>query len=117
MKKQPFHRRLGFAWRGILHAFRVEPGFRFQVLAAVAVIVVLGVSHAPPIWWGIAALAIAAVTAAEVFNTAIEHLADHLHPQQHDRIRIVKDCAAGAVLLASIGAVGVAVAFAIAVLL
>ena len=97
-----------------MHAVRVEPGFRFHVLAAMAVVVLLGASHAPPIWWGIVAVTIAAVTAAELFNTAIEHLADHLHPQQHDSIRIVKDCAAGAVLLTSIGAIGVAAAFVVA---
>jgi len=42
-----------------------------------------------------------------------EHLADHLHPELHSSIRIVKDCAAGAVLLTSAGAVGVAIALAI----
>jgi diacylglycerol kinase len=46
-----------------------------------------------------------------MFNTAIEALADHLHPEIHPSIRIVKDCAAGAVLVASLGALGVGVAF------
>jgi undecaprenol kinase len=50
------------------------------------------------------------VLGAELFNTAIEHLADHLHPDLHPEIRIVKDCAAAAVLCAALGAVGVAVA-------
>ena len=49
--------------------------------------------------------------AAEVFNTAVEGLADHLHPEQHPAIKVVKDCAAGAVLIASIAALGVAAAF------
>jgi diacylglycerol kinase (ATP) len=34
-----------------------------------------------------------------------------LHPEQHPKIKAVKDCAAGAVLLASIAALGVAAAF------
>jgi len=46
-----------------------------------------------------------------LFNAAIETLADHLHPQQHPEIGAVKDIAAGAVLIASIAAVFVAVAF------
>jgi diacylglycerol kinase (ATP) len=49
------------------------------------------------------------VIAAELINTALEHLADHLHPEQHPRIKIVKDCAAAAVLILSIGALWVAV--------
>ena len=117
MKSQPFYKRLGFAWAGVAHAFRVESGFRFHVLSAVLVMVVLGLSHAPPVWWAIMAVTIAMVMGAELVNTAIEHLVDHLHPQQHEAIRIVKDCAAGAVLLTSIGALAVAAAFVVAVLL
>ena len=51
-----------------------------------------------------------AVIAAELFNTAIENLADHLHPEIHPSIRMVKDCAAGAVLVASAGALAVGIA-------
>jgi undecaprenol kinase len=117
MKNQPFHVRLGFAFAGIADAFRTENGFRLQVLATCAVLVVLCVTAPPAIWWAIAAITVSTVTAAELFNTALEHLADHLHPQEHARIKIVKDCAAGAVLLTSIGSLCVAVAFLFAVVL
>jgi diacylglycerol kinase (ATP) len=50
------------------------------------------------------------VISAELFNTAIEHLADHLHPEIHPSIRIVKDCAAAAVLVTVAGALCVGVA-------
>src|ERR1039458_3870607 len=50
------------------------------------------------LWWALVIIASAAVLAAELFNTAIERLADHLHPEMHPEIRIVKDCAAAAVL-------------------
>ena len=40
-----------------------------------------------------------------LFNTALESLIDHLHPEMHPAIKIAKDCAAGAVLLLSGGAV------------
>lgn len=55
-------------------------------------------------------LASAGVLAAEMFNTALEHLVDHLHPEIHPRIGVVKDCAAAGVLIASMGAVAVMVA-------
>ena len=51
------------------------------------------------------------VLAAELFNTALEELTDHLHPGRHARIKIVKDVAAAAVLVASLGALCVAAAF------
>ena len=42
--------------------------------------------------------------------------ADHLNPAEHPRIRRVKDCAAGAVLVAVLGALGVALAFVVPLL-
>jgi diacylglycerol kinase (ATP) len=72
--------------------------------------VVLLVLRPPAVWWALVLLASAAVVAAELFNTAIEHLADLLHPQQSPAIRLVKDCAAAAVLIAVLGALGVAAA-------
>jgi undecaprenol kinase len=45
-----------------------------------------------------------------MFNTAVELLVDHLHPEIHPRIGAVKDCAAAGVLIASLGAVAVMVA-------
>ena len=56
------------------------------------------------------------VIAAELINTALEHLADHLHPEQHPRIKIVKDCAAAAVLILSAGALWVALLMVLATL-
>ena len=113
VKNQALHKRVGFALSGIAHALRVESGLRLHALAGCAVILVLSLTDAAAIWWAIGALSIAAVIAAELFNTAIEHLVDHLHPQQHASMKMVKDCAAGAVLIASLGALGVAAAFAI----
>ena len=37
------------------------------------------------------------VLVAELLNTAIEALADRLHPERHPEIRVVKDVAAAAV--------------------
>jgi undecaprenol kinase len=111
MKNQSFLIRLGYALHGLGVAVRGENSFRFHVLAAVAVAIALVWFRPAPVWWGVIALTVAVVLAAELFNTALEHLADHLHPDQHPEIKIVKDCAAAAVLIATIGAIAVAVAF------
>ena len=111
MKNQAFLRRLGFALAGIGATCRSEHSFKTHLVATVAVIGVLLWFKPAPVWWAIAALTIGFVLAAEIFNTAVEGLADHLHPEQHPAIKVVKDCAAGAVLIASIAALGVAAAF------
>jgi diacylglycerol kinase (ATP) len=117
MKNQPFSRRLGFALAGLGTTWRSEHSFKLHAAAAAAVLVVLLWLRPAPLWWAIAALTVAFVVAAEIFNTAIEGLADHLHPEQHPAIKVVKDCAAGAVLIASTSALGVAAAFVYDVLL
>ena len=111
MKNQPFSRRLGFALSGLAATLKAESSFKFHVAAAVAVFVALVWLRPAPWWWAVVALTVVLVLAAELVNTAIEVLADHLHPEQHPRIKVVKDCAAAAVLVVSLGALAVAVAF------
>lgn len=109
-KNQPFLSRLRFAAAGLRHAVRAESSLKIQVVAFIAVVVVLSILRPGPVWWGLVLLASSGVLAAELFNTAIEHLADHLHPEIHPSIRVVKDCAAAAVLIAVLGATAVGVA-------
>ncbi len=54
--------------------------------------------------WRWLVLAIAIVLAAELVNTAFEHLCDVVQPELHASVKAAKDVAAGAVLVASIGA-------------
>jgi undecaprenol kinase len=82
-------------------------------MAALAIVGVLLWRRPAAIWWAVLTVTTMVVIAAELINTALEQLADHLHPHEHPRIEIVKDCAAAAVLIASIGAIGVAIAFVI----
>ena len=109
-KNRSLLQRLGFALAGLGHALRTEGSLRTQLVLLLIVIGVLGYLRPPPVWWALVSVCSAGVVAAELFNTAVEHLADHLHPDQHPQIRIVKDCAAAAVLCAALGAVGVAIA-------
>ncbi len=108
-KNQPFSARIKFALNGLAHAIASESSLRFQVAAGGAALLALAVLHPEPLWWALVLLACGAVIGAELFNTAIEQLADHLHPETHASIRIVKDCAAAAVLVSSLAAIAVAV--------
>jgi len=112
-KNQPLAPRIGFALRGLAGALRSESSLRTQAVVLLAVLVTLGLLRPEPVWWALVALASAAVLAAELLNTAIEELADLLHPQAHPRLKVVKDCAAAAVLIAVLGALGVGLALSV----
>jgi diacylglycerol kinase (ATP) len=109
-KNQPFIHRLRFALTGLAVAWRNEPNFRLQLGALGLVVILLVLLRIEPLWWALVLMASGLVLTAELFNTALEHLADHLHPETHPRIAVVKDCAAAAVLVAACTAVLVAVA-------
>lgn len=109
-KNQPFSKRLRFALAGLAHGLSSERSLKAQVSTMLLVMIAMAFLHPAPLWWALVILASANVLAAELFNTSIGRLADHLHPDIHPEIRIVKDCAAASVLLTVAGAVGVAAA-------
>lgn len=104
---------MGFALAGLMHALRTERSVRFEAVVFVLVWAALAILRPDPLWWAAAALASAGVLAAELLNTSIEALADHLSPELHPQIRIVKDCAAAAVFISVLGALAVAAALAV----
>ena len=59
--------------------------------------------------WATLALTTGFVIAAEMMNTAIEAAMDHTTTDFHPQVKVVKDVAAGAVLVAAITAVMVGV--------
>ena len=111
MKNRPFLQRLVFAIDGIGSALRHEASFRTQAICAFLSISAFTLFKAPPIWWAFWTLCVGSVLAAELINTALENLLDHLHPDIHPQIKIAKDCAAGAVLMMSVSSVIVFICF------
>lgn len=94
-----------YAIRGIWLAFRYERNMIFHVAAAIAVIVVncmLKVTHTD---WLITLMLIGLAWMAEIFNTAIEKLADRVTKEKDPLIGQVKDLASGAVLVICIFAI------------
>jgi diacylglycerol kinase (ATP) len=58
--------------------------------------------------WLFQILAIGLVLSIEGLNTAVEKVADFIHPEYHERIGFIKDIAAGAVFFAAITAIVIA---------
>lgn len=95
----------GHGIRGIGHAFRYEPAMRFHLAASVVVISVNIFLRISSTEWLITLLLIGLVWTAEVFNTALEKLADRVTQEQDVRIGQVKDLASGAVSIICLFAV------------
>ena len=108
--KEPFSlkRRLlsfKYAFAGIRNLLVYEHNSRIHLLVAILASILGIVLHISPWQWAILAIAVFGVFIAEIFNSAIEKLADVVSPGYHEEIKKVKDYCAAAVLLASILAV------------
>jgi diacylglycerol kinase len=93
-----------YALQGMLHLVRTQPNARLHLLAAFLVCAAglyFDLSRAEWLW---ITAAVVLVWSAEAFNTALEQLADALHPEPHPGIGRAKDMAAAAVLIAALGA-------------
>ena len=93
-----------YAFRGIGWAFRQEHNLWIHTLAAVAAIAMGFLLHISALEWTVIVLVIAGVFASEFFNSAIENLVDLCSPDFDERAGRIKDMAAGAVLIAALGA-------------
>lgn len=107
MKGQAFIDRFRVALSGIRAAFASERSFRTQLLGAAVALAALAWLRPPLVWIALVVVMIALVLAAELINTALEHLLDGLHPGEAEFARVAKDCAAAAVLVLSFAAVAV----------
>ena len=92
------------ALSGLASVMSGEPNARIQLAAAGAVILAGYWLEVSRLEWCWLVAAIAAVFAAEALNTALESLADAVHPDPHPGVGRAKDAAAGAVLVVAISA-------------
>ncbi|MEJ2060357.1 MAG: diacylglycerol kinase [Gammaproteobacteria bacterium] len=109
MKNQPFGIKLKNAVNGLRHVWRAEVNFRRHVYVALLVLFGFALLQPALIWWALVVLCIVLVLAAELVNSALEAVLDHLHPERHPAIGLAKDMMAGMVLVAAIGAAVVGV--------
>jgi diacylglycerol kinase (ATP) len=94
-----------YAWEGIVSFFRTEHNAQIH-LAATVLLLVLSVTLGVNKWEAIAVVfSVAFVWIAEMFNTAIEKAMDFISVEKHPQIKLIKDIAAGAVLIAAIASV------------
>lgn len=108
MKNQSFPDKLRNASAGIRFAWAAERNFRVQVVLGLVTAILFAIVRPAALWWALIVLCVALVLVVELANSAMEALADHLHPEIHPVIGKVKDMLAGMVLVMCIGAAVVA---------
>lgn len=97
-----FIKSLGFALNGIRVAIKEERNIKIQLSIALCVVVLGLYFEITTTEWIAILFCIGFVLVTELVNTAIENLIDGISPEQIHWAGKVKDIAAGAVLVASV---------------
>lgn len=93
-----------YAFNGLKVLFQEEHNSRIHLFATVCVIVAGVLFKLSILEWVAVAFAVGLVFSGEIFNSAIEDLADVVCPERDEHIKKVKDLAAAAVLVNAITA-------------
>ena len=99
IKTKSFFDSVKYAFRGLGYAFRTERNFKLYIAIVIVFFtlnLIIGVSLPGHIAFFIC---VSGAFAAEMINTAIEHLCNFVSSELHESIRLTKDLAAAAVLL------------------
>ncbi|MEX1997254.1 MAG: diacylglycerol kinase [Candidatus Andersenbacteria bacterium] len=105
--KRPAHsfwQSVHFAVQGITKAWQREPNLQLQLVLYGLVLMLAWLLKLSVLKIALLIIVATSVVILELLNSALESLADALHPQHHDKIRDAKDMAAGAVLVMSFAA-------------
>lgn len=93
-----------YAGRGIRVLLVSQGNARIHALATLSVVGLGAALRVSRLEWAALVLAIATVWATEALNTALEFVCDVASPEFHPLVEKAKDVAAGAVLIAAVGA-------------
>ena len=98
------------ALHGLRHVLLHERNARIHLAFAVLVFILGVLLQLSPVELAAVFFAVVLVFISEIFNTAIERTLDLISIKENSRIKLIKDMAAGAVLVAAAAAVMIGVA-------
>jgi diacylglycerol kinase (ATP) len=101
------YKSLGFAFRGAIKLITTEHSVMVQFSIGVLMVVAGIYFKITMTEWLFQTLAIGLVLSIEGLNTAVEKIADFIHPNYHEKIGFIKDIAAGAVFFAAMTAIAI----------
>ncbi len=93
------------AIEGILHTSKTQRHLRYHFYAASAVVIFSFIVGVSSLEFLLIAIIATMVILTEVLNSAIETLVDMVSPERSEKARIVKDTAAGAVLITAFSSI------------
>ena len=96
---------IGYAFKGAYLLITTEASIKVQFIIAIIATIAGFYYSLSPFEWIIQILIIAIIMALEGINTAIEEIADFVHPEHHKKIGLIKDFSAGAVFIFAIAAI------------
>lgn len=94
-----------FAVKGAVKLITTEHSIMVQFTIGILMTIAGFYFDITKIEWLFQTFAIGFVMSIEGLNTAVEKIADFIHPSYHERIGFIKDIAAGAVFFAALTAV------------
>ena len=98
-------RSINYAFRGAILLIKTEASIKIQFFIAIIVTGIGFYFNLNTTEWIIQILAICIVMSVEGLNTAIEKIADFVHPEHHTKIGFIKDISAGAVFISAVSAI------------
>lgn len=107
-KNKNFIEALKNATNGLILAFKTESNIKIDIVAAIFVIIACIFIKVTYLELLAIVLTIGLVIFAEMFNSVAENIVDMITEEYNEKAKIIKDIAAGAVLITSITAVAVA---------
>ncbi len=92
------------AFRGVAFGVRDQSSFRVHFATAIAVLAAAAFLRLDRVQWCLLILSVSGVLVAEMFNTALEHLAKAVDRSHNPHIANALDIGSAAVLIAAFGA-------------
>ena len=100
---------IGYAFKGAVKLITTEHSVMAQFSIGILLIFLGVYFNITKTEWLFQTLAIGLVLSIEGLNTAVEKIADFVHPNFHERIGFIKDIAAGAVFFAAMTAIAIGI--------
>lgn len=109
MRKPPIHKSFWNAIKGAVWMLRSERNFQIEVFALLVNLFLIVYLKVSTVDAAIILVVCFAVLSLEILNTCVERICDIIQPNFDQRIKIIKDMAAGSVFLMAMASVVVGV--------
>lgn len=102
-----------YALKGVYYVFREEQNFRFHIISAIFVVILMFILDTSILEKIILIILISFVLVAEIVNSVFERIIDILKPRLHPYAKKIKDMTAAVVFIAALASFicGIAILF------